>query len=133
MATNHLEGPLRQLLEALSPLKIMGQGIAALDSNLSKRITEAVQALNQPEAPLITSVEGMLSAWQKDQSEYFSPTVLEVVREYATWRERQDDLSDNAYCIGCGTHPKGPYTCATCVAADEHEGPQDFVSDWPNP
>lgn len=38
---------------------------------------------------------------------------------------------DIAYCIGCGTHPKGPYTCATCVAADEHEGPQAHVSDWP--
>lgn len=40
--------------------------------------------------------------------------------------------ADAAYCIGCGTYPKGPYTCSTCAAADEHEGEQEHVSDWPN-
>lgn len=40
--------------------------------------------------------------------------------------------SDHAYCIGCGTYPKGPYTCATCQAADNYEGEPEHVSDWPD-
>ncbi|MPT48282.1 MAG: hypothetical protein E2598_07640 [Sphingobium sp.] len=30
-----------------------------------------------------------LSAWQADQKEYFNPTILSIVAEYAEWRDRQ--------------------------------------------
>jgi hypothetical protein len=39
-------------------------------------------------SPLDEAVERHLRVWQTEQSEWFSPPMLEVVREYATWRER---------------------------------------------
>lgn len=34
-----------------------------------------------------------LSAWQDAQSEYFDPTILEIVSEYAAWRDAQEARS----------------------------------------
>ena len=35
-----------------------------------------------------------VSQWQHDQSEYFDPTILEIVSEYAAWRDSQPSPSE---------------------------------------
>ncbi len=57
--------------------------------------------------------------------------VTEAVQALNVAPETVPPLDDAAACIGCGTYPKGYYTCATCVASEEHEGEQEHVSDWP--
>jgi hypothetical protein len=134
--TNPLRSPLENLLSALSPLTVMGHGIAALDSNLGLRITEAVQALNEHAEPADIDTAVQLAVDAASTVQMWEPAKLhrdfaaEAVRQFISIKGAKPE-PDQAYCIGCGTYPKGPYTCATCAAADEHEGPQPHVSDWP--
>jgi hypothetical protein len=133
--TNHLRTPLETLLNALTPLTIMGHSVTSLDPKLADAFINAVKALNEtpplPDADaaldmaLIAATEPL--GWQPAQ--HHLDFAREAIRQYVALRPKDED--DRAYCIGCGTYPKGPYTCATCSAADEHEGHQEHVSDWP--
>lgn len=39
-----------------------------------------------------TAIDGRpsIKQWQHDQEEYFDPTIIEIVEEYAAWRDKQE-------------------------------------------
>ncbi len=39
-----------------------------------------------------TAIDGSpsIKQWQHDQEEYFDPTIIEIVEEYAAWRDKQE-------------------------------------------
>lgn len=135
--TNPLRQPLEGILAALSGLTVRSTPIVSLDTALGTAVNEAEQALAVVQEPPDADVAmdmAIKAAIEKGHLPDLHPDVTEfgraVIREYLTLKTPKLE-DDYAYCIGCGTHPKGAYTCATCIAADEHEGPQPFVSDWP--
>lgn len=132
----HLRYPLENILKALSSLTVMGHPIASLDEDLARAITEAVQALNVPEKTLDADVVQRL----RSQARTFNHAITNALAvDFKTLGSDIERLlgadttpeADMAYCIGCGTYPKGPYTCATCSEAERYEGEPKFISDWP--
>ncbi len=69
--------------------------------------------------------------WHHDSTGVVPSLRDTIISERAVRATAPPPPSDHAVCCGCGTYPKGFYTCQTCAAADEHEGPQEHISDWP--
>lgn len=44
----------------------------------------------------VEQVEALVAQWQKDQSEFFQGDILEIVTEYATWRETHSPQAQTA-------------------------------------
>ena len=56
-------------------------------------------------APTAENEREDLQLWQQDQREFFDATVLEIVSEYAAWRDNQEAAKQtdvSLHCFACG-------------------------------